>query len=609
MKQLFKVLSYLKDYKALVSLNILFNISSSIFSLFSISLAIPFLNLIFLTDFEEYEKMAASTPPPLGVSVSSITENFNFYFGNVILEEGKGAALLSLCFLIIGAFLLKNLSRYLALFFIGSVRTGIVKDLRQNTYNKMLSLPLSYYSDERKGDIMARLGSDVQEIEHTILRSLEMIFKEPITILIFLGAMFAMNVQLTLFIFLLLPVTGLIIGRIGKSLKRKSQKGQSQFGWLLSWVEESMSGMRIIKAFNAENFARSRFSSINDTYRILLLGMYRRRDLASPLSEFMGVSVVVVVMWYGGNLVLDGELAAAKFIGFIIFFSQIISPSKAFTDAFYNVQKGAASAQRIDEILLSEEKIADKSNAKDWKEFDNSIRFDQVGFAYKEDAVLKDISFEIQKGKMLALVGPSGGGKSTLADLLARFYEVNEGSILLDGNEIRDIQIKSLRDKMGIVTQSSILFNDSVFNNIAFGMKDASMEQVVQAAKVAHAHDFIEALPEGYHTNIGDAGDKLSGGQKQRISIARAILKNPPILILDEATSALDAESEKQVQEALKSLMENRTSLVIAHRLSTIQRADEILVLDKGEIVERGTHASLVNAGGLYQKLSEMQML
>jgi subfamily B ATP-binding cassette protein MsbA len=609
MKQLFKVLSYLKDYKALVSLNILFNISSSIFSLFSISLAIPFLNLIFLTDFEEYEKMAASTPPPLGVSVSSITENFNFYFGNVILEEGKGAALLSLCFLIIGAFLLKNLSRYLALFFIGSVRTGIVKDLRQNTYNKLLSLPLSYYSDERKGDIMARLGSDVQEIEHTILRSLEMIFKEPITILIFLGAMFAMNVQLTLFIFLLLPVTGLIIGRIGKSLKRKSQKGQSQFGWLLSWVEESMSGMRIIKAFNAENFAHSRFSSINDTYRILLLGMYRRRDLASPLSEFMGVSVVVVVMWYGGNLVLDGELAAAKFIGFIIFFSQIISPSKAFTDAFYNVQKGAASAQRIDEILLSEEKIADKSNAKDWKEFDTSIRFDQVGFAYKEDAVLKDISFEIQKGKMLALVGPSGGGKSTLADLLARFYEVNEGSILLDGNEIRDIQIKSLRDKMGIVTQSSILFNDSVFNNIAFGMEDASMEQVVQAAKVAHAHDFIEALPEGYHTNIGDAGDKLSGGQKQRISIARAILKNPPILILDEATSALDAESEKQVQEALESLMENRTSLVIAHRLSTIQRADEILVLDKGEIVERGTHASLVNAGGLYQKLSEMQML
>jgi subfamily B ATP-binding cassette protein MsbA len=473
----------------------------------------------------------------------------------------------------------------------------------------LLSLPLSFYSEERKGDIMARISSDVQEIEHTILRSLEMLFKDPITIVIFLTAMFAMNAKLTLFIFILLPVSGFVIGKIGKSLKRKSEKGQAQFGLLMSWVEESMAGLRIIKAFNAERFSNARFDSINENYRSLLLGMYRRRDLASPLSEFMGVGVVVMVMWYGGNLVLDGDLAAAKFIGFIIFFSQIISPSKSFTDAFYNIQKGAASATRIDDILQAEEKITDDVDAKDLASFESNLRFDKVDFSYKDDKVLNGVSFELQKGKMLALVGPSGGGKSTLADLVARFYDLDSGRIEIDGKSFKDIRIKSLRDKMGIVTQNSILFNDTIFNNISFGLEGVSMDEVVKAAKVAHAHDFILELPNGYHTNIGDAGDKLSGGQKQRISIARAILKNPPILILDEATSALDAESEKAVQEALESLMMNRTSIVIAHRLSTIQRADMILVLDKGEIVERGTHNELSHAGGLYQKLSEMQML
>ena len=370
-----------------------------------------------------------------------------------------------------------------------------------------------------------------------------------------------------------------------------------------------MAGLRIIKAFNAERFSNARFDSINENYRSLLLGMYRRRDLASPLSEFMGVGVVVMVMWYGGNLVLDGDLAAAKFIGFIIFFSQIISPSKSFTDAFYNIQKGAASATRIDDILQAEEKITDDVDAKDLASFESNLRFDKVDFSYKDDKVLNGVSFELQKGKMLALVGPSGGGKSTLADLVARFYDLDSGRIEIDGKSFKDIRIKSLRDKMGIVTQNSILFNDTIFNNISFGLEGVSMDEVVKAAKVAHAHDFILELPNGYHTNIGDAGDKLSGGQKQRISIARAILKNPPILILDEATSALDAESEKAVQEALESLMMNRTSIVIAHRLSTIQRADMILVLDKGEIVERGTHNELSHAGGLYQKLSEMQML
>jgi len=436
-----------------------------------------------------------------------------------------------------------------------------------------------------------------------------MLFKDPITIVIFLTAMFAMNAKLTLFIFILLPVSGFVIGKIGKSLKRKSEKGQAQFGLLMSWVEESMAGLRIIKAFNAERFSNARFDSINENYRSLLLGMYRRRDLASPLSEFMGVGVVVMVMWYGGNLVLDGDLAAAKFIGFIIFFSQIISPSKSFTDAFYNIQKGAASATRIDDILQAEEKITDDVDAKDLASFESNLRFDKVDFSYKDDKVLNGVSFELQKGKMLALVGPSGGGKSTLADLVARFYDLDSGRIEIDGKSFKDIRIKSLRDKMGIVTQNSILFNDTIFNNISFGLEGVSMDEVVKAAKVAHAHDFILELPNGYHTNIGDAGDKLSGGQKQRISIARAILKNPPILILDEATSALDAESEKAVQEALESLMMNRTSIVIAHRLSTIQRADMILVLDKGEIVERGTHNELSHAGGLYQKLSEMQML
>ncbi len=610
MGRLFHVLSYLKNYKGLAALNVIFNLLSAIFSLFSITLVIPFLNLIFLTESDEYERIVAAGEPTFSWTVKSGVDMFSYHFGSVIMQDGKQSALIFLCFLIIGTFLLKNLFRYLAMYFIATVRVGIVRDLRQRTYNKLVTLPLGFFSEEKKGDLMARISSDVQEIEWTILRSLEMIFRDPITIVIFLVAMLIMNVKLTLFIFVLLPVTGFIIGRIGKSLKRKSLRGQNQLGLLMSWIEETLSGMRIIKAFNAQQFSRNRFAEINEGFRKLLLAMYRRKDLASPMSEFLGVAVVVVVMWFGGNMVLGDEMGASKFIGFIVFFSQILTPAKSFTNAYYNVQKGAASAERLEQILNEKDTIADAPNAVGLSGFNESILYENVSFRYGEVDVLKDIDLEIRKGETVALVGPSGSGKSTLADLLPRFYDALDGSISIDGKDVRSLKVKDLRSQMGIVNQDSILFNDSVFNNIAFGTESATEEQVKEAARIAHADEFVSEMPEGYETNIGDMGQKLSGGQRQRLSIARAILKNPPILILDEATSALDTESEKIVQEALDRLMQNRTSLVIAHRLSTVQSADKIIVLDEGRIVQTGTHDQLYGEqGGLYRKLCDLQNL
>ncbi len=509
-------------------------------------------------------------------------------------------------------FFLKNLFRYLAMFFVSPIRNGVVRDLRNKMYNKILWLPLTYFSDERKGDLISRMTSDVQEIEWSIMQSLEVVFREPITMILFLSTMVIMSPQLSLFVFILLPIAGLLIGQIGKSLRRTSAKSQAKMGVLLATIEETLSGLRIIKAFTAEKFFNEKFSKLNDEYRKLMIRLYRKRDLSAPMSEFLGAVVLVIVMYFGGQLVLGAEqkLEPSVFIAFIAIFSQLIPPAKAFSEAYTNVQRGLSSVDRINKILDGEITITDKENALPVKSFSNSVEYKDVSFAYYKGEsgwALKNINLKIEKGKTIALVGQSGSGKTTLADLLPRFYDTAQGEILIDGKNIKDYKIKDLRGLMGIVSQESVLFNDTIFNNIAFGLNNIKEEDVIAAAKIANAHDFILQMPEGYQTNTGDRGSKMSGGQRQRISIARAILKNPPILILDEATSALDTESERLVQDAIIQLMKNRTTLVIAHRLSTIQHADEIIVMQKSEIIERGKHAELLAKNGVYKRLYDLQ--
>jgi subfamily B ATP-binding cassette protein MsbA len=511
---------------------------------------------------------------------------------------------------IIVLYFLRNLFRYLALYFLSFVRNGVVKDLRNDLYLKILILPISYFNEKRKGDIIARMTNDVQEVEWSIMSSLEMAFRDPITIIAYLITLLIISPSLTLFVLILLPVAGYIIGWIGKSLRRTSDKSQLKMGILLSVIEETISGLRIIKAFNAIDFTDNRFKAFNNDYNKLMIKLYQKRDLASPLSEFLSACVVTFVLWYGGKLVFTpgNNLDAAAFLVYLGIFSQIMPPAKAITQAYYNIQKGAASVDRIEYVLSEPEVIEEKPDAVEKKEFHTAIEYRNVTFAYSVEPVLKNINLTIPKGKTIAVVGPSGGGKSTLVDLLPRFYDCPQGGIYIDGIDIRDIIIHNVRGLMGIVSQETILFNDSVFNNIAFGLENISLEQVMHAAKVANAHEFIERMPEGYHTNIGDRGVKLSGGQRQRISIARAVLRNPPILILDEATSALDTESERLVQQALENLMRNRTSIVIAHRLSTIQFADEIIVLQAGELVERGSHNDLLEKNGVYRRLYDLQV-
>ncbi|MDA9563253.1 ABC transporter ATP-binding protein/permease [Flavobacteriales bacterium] len=638
MKSLFRILAYAAKYKVYAGLNVLCNVLSSVFSLFSIAMVIPFLDLIFLQTDKDYAIHLEKGEPVFSMSADYLIDYFNYYLSinYLSVEDGKADALIFLCVIIGIMFFFKNLFRYLALYFIAPLRSGIMLELRNTMYAKMVVLPLSYFSEEKKGDILTKMGGDVQEIQWTVIQSLEMIFREPFNIILFLGAMVYMSPQLSLFVFVFLPVSGIIVGRIGRSLKRVSGDQQTKMGLMLSLVEESLSGLRIIKAFNAEERMNQRFIEVNNKYNDLLIKMFKRRDLASPLSEVMGVCIMIVVLWFGGQMVLERNLMeselsimlemgaadetiaalemkvesglkAATFIAFIILFSQIISPAKNITTAYYNIQKGAASEERIQQIIGAEQTIADIPNAKDIVEFNSAVTFNNVWFKYQDIDVLKDISFSLTKGKTLALVGASGSGKSTIADLVPRFYDAYKGEITIEGQNVKEVTLQSLRRQMGIVTQDPILFNDTILNNIAFGNPQATKAQIEQAAKVANAHEFISQLEQGYNTNIGDAGNKLSGGQKQRLSIARAILKNPPILILDEATSALDTESEKLVQDALNNLMKNRTSLVIAHRLSTIQSADEILVMDKGTIVERGSHNALIAQDGVYKKLTDLQ--
>ena len=604
MKRFLNIIKYAIPYKGYALVSIFFFVLDAIFNLLSLLLFIPFLNLLFTKDIS-----VSVEKPEFSLTKQAANDYFDYYMGQFVAsEEDKIGALIFICVAVGILFFLKNFSRYMAQVFMAKLRSGVVRDIRMKLFGKIVVLPLSYYTEERKGDILARITSDVQEIEWSIMNSLEMIFRDPLNIGLSFAILIAISIKLTLFSLIILPVSGILIGLVGKSLKRESDRLQSVNGQLLSMVEEIISGLRIVKAFHAEKRVISKFKSINDLYRSTMKRMLYKRDLASPMSEFLGSLAMISLVWFGGSLVLsnDSSMNGSEFLGYIIVFSQLIAPIKSVTTSYYNIQKGAASVDRIAMVLNAEIKIADKPNAISISSFKDEIEYRNVQFSYSDVPVIKGVNFKVSKGKIIALVGPSGGGKSSLVDLLPRFYDNQKGEILIDGKSNKDYKLDDLRGLMGIVTQESILFNDSIFNNIAFGI-EATEEKVIEAAKIANAHEFIVKMTEGYESNIGDRGAKLSGGQRQRLSIARAVLKNPPILILDEATSSLDTESEKLVQEALFKLMENRTSFVIAHRLSTIKHADEIIVINDGHIAERGSHRELITVDGIYKKLHDLQ--
>jgi ABC-type multidrug transport system fused ATPase/permease subunit len=600
---------FIPPYKKYVFLNLLFNLLSTVFSLFSFAAIIPVLQILFGLQQSNLSYQAWTWGDGWNQIFSALKNNIFYYLEQMMTTAGPSMTLLYLGLFLIVMTVFKTGTSYLSSYYIIPIRTGVLRDLRNQLYKKILSLPIGFFTEERKGDIMSRMTSDVTEIEASIISSLEMIFKNPIIILIYLAVMFAMSWKLTLFVLILLPLSGWLIGMIGKSLKQRSTLGQQQTGELLSQIEETLSGLRVIKAFNAEKKLEKRFAALNEKLRRTLNRINRRYTLAHPLSELLGTVVIAILLWFGGVLILENHssINAAEFIYYLVIFYSIINPAKDLSKAGYSVQKGLASLERVDKILKAENTLPEPTESKKINSFNDRIEFKNVNFRYQSDWVLQDINLTIPKGKTVALVGQSGAGKSTLVDLLPRFYDVTEGEILIDGINIKDLNTKDIRSLMGNVNQEAILFNDTFFNNIAFGVENATLEQVMEAAKIANAHDFIMASENGYQTTIGDRGSKLSGGQRQRISIARAILKNPPILILDEATSALDTESEKMVQEAIEKLMMNRTTLVIAHRLSTIKRADEICVMSEGKIVERGKHDELIALNGYYKRLYDMQ--
>ena len=605
MREFIKILKrYIPPYKTNLVLNFLFNFLSAVFAVFSVGMMIPILEILFGMS-EDVNQLI-----PWSMSIEAIKNNLYYYLTLIKNDYGPGLALLFVGFFVITSTLLKVGFAYMGAYQAVYIRNGVVRDIRHQIYNKILRLALPFFSDERKGDILARISGDVSEVENSIMSSLDMFLKNPVLILVFLTSMLIMSPTLTLFIFIVLPIAGFIIGRVGKSLKKVSREGQDKMGHLLTIIEETLGGLRIVKAFNAEGKMQKRFDDELRQYRSIMNRLMWRRELAHPMSEFLGTILVVIVVWFGGTLILsdNSELSGPEFMAYLGIFYQIINPAKAFTNALYSIQKGLAAMDRIDLILLADVTIREKENALPITTLKNKIEYRNVSFAYNDKFVLKDVSVIIPKGSTVAIVGQSGSGKTTFVDLLPRFYDVVEGEILIDEVDIRDLKIHDLRSLMGNVNQEAILFNDTIYNNIAFGVEKTTPEQVIAAAKVANAHDFIMETEKGYDTVIGDRGSKLSGGQRQRLSIARAILKNPPILILDEATSSLDTESERLVQDALEKLMKNRTSIVIAHRLSTIKNASFICVLHKGRIVETGTHDELLALNGRYTKLHQLQM-
>jgi ABC-type multidrug transport system fused ATPase/permease subunit len=577
-----------------------------LFNIVSIPMLIPFLQILLGQTIPPIQK------PDFQWNIDAIKNYFNWYLGDLIAQSGsKEQALIFVCGVLILAFFFKNLFRYLALFFMTPLRNGVVRDIRKALFEKILRLPLSYFSDERKGDLISRVSNDVLEVEWSILNVIETVVREPLLIFGAVGMMIYISPALTLFVVVLIVFTAVIIGSIGRTLKKDSAITQQKMGNLMSVLDETLGGMRVIKGFNAENYQKEKFSKENNDFRRAMTKGLRKRDLSSPLTEFLGITVVCVLIWFGFKQVEAQVLTPPGFIAFLYAFFTVIEPAKAFSNAYYHLQRGKAALDRINFILDAEEVIKDNPEGRPLSIFKEKIEYHNVGFYYNEEdkVILKNINLTIEKGKVIALVGASGAGKSTLADLLPRFYDVTEGEILIDGLNIKDLRLNNLRNMMGIVTQEAVLFNDTIYNNIVFGLENITEQQVIAAAKAANAHEFIENAEEKYQTNIGDRGNKLSGGQRQRLTIARALLRNPEILILDEATSALDSESEKLVQSALAELMKNRTAIVIAHRLSTVQHADEIIVMKQGEIIERGTHESLLVLNGEYRKLVELQGL
>ncbi len=603
MKRFSRILFYLRSQKRNIVLYFLFNILSILFSLVSMALLAPFLQILFGT------AELVTVKPKWEATGVGVLNYMKYLMSTTIKEHGPIYVLGAICVTIILSIFFKNLFTYLSFRVLAPMRNYVMTKLRSDLYSKILELPIGFFTEQRKGDIISRMSNDANEVEWSVMSTLEGLIREPLTIIVILFYLVSLSPALSLFLLFLLPVMGFIIGRVSRSLKKQSTASQEQLGTLMSILDETLGGLRVIKAFNAEKILRNKFFHTNDTLNHIRNRMNFRRDLASPMSEFLGFLVVTCILWFGGKLVLnhEGGLDAMGFITYIIVFTQIINPAKALSTAFYNAQRGSAAIQRIEEILQAPITVTDPSNAKAIPAFNHSIEFKNVSFAYEDKIILKNINLTIEKGKTVALVGSSGAGKSSLADLVPRFHDVSDGELLIDGVNIKNYSLHSVRSLMGIVTQEPILFNDTIANNIALGVDNVTTEQIEHAATVANALHFIKHKEEGFDSNIGDRGSKLSGGERQRLTIARAVLKNPPILILDEATSSLDTESERLVQDAINNMMQNRTSLVIAHRLSTIRHADEIIVLQKGEIVERGSHDELLAHNGMYRKLVEMQ--
>ena len=602
-----KIIRFAKPYKKYAYLNIFFNILYALFSAVSFVALIPMMTVLF---GEEKKVYAKPTYQDFVHLKDYLEDSMSFFLSEHSATNGAQNTLMLMVAVIISMFLLKNLFNYWAMYFITFLRNGVLKDIRNAMYKKTLELPLSFFSEKRKGDVISRMTSDVLEIQHSFLSVLEIVVREPLTILFTIIAMFVISTKLTIFVFLFIPIAGYIISVVGKSLKKSSQKASQEQGYFLSLIEESLAGLKVIKSFNSEPTFNNKFQESTSEFYHLNNKILNRQNLSSPLSEFLGIVTIAVLLVYGGHMVLvDQSLSGASFIAYIGMAYNILTPAKAISKASYSLKKGDAAAERVLEILEEENPITNKENATQKASFNKEIRLDNISFKYEDDWVLENFSLDIPKGKTVALVGQSGSGKSTIANLLTRFWDINKGSIQIDGTDIRDLDLRDLRAMIGLVTQDSILFNDSIKNNLKLGKEDATDEEIVQALKTANAYEFVKDLSEGIHTNIGDSGNKLSGGQKQRLSIARAVLKNPPIMILDEATSALDTESEKLVQVALENMMMNRTSIVIAHRLSTIQKADWIVVMQKGKIVEQGTHDSLYHLGGTYTNLVSLQTL